>query len=531
MLVTARLGAGANAHFYVAWMTASVLFMVSPAVASAFYAERSNATAAGRRPLPRAAAVVLAVIGAARAHPVLRRRSHPRPVQRRATRPAAAVLLQILVLAAIPDAITNLAVAHWRSLGQFRRCLRLNLLMAATCLALTWLWLPAMGIAAAGVAWLAGQSAGALVVAATAVHRRVTGTRAVPADVDRARRLDRARPPSPTATGPATWPARPTADKAAPRPAPCGRNRPRHRRAQGGIRPMRILHLANLYAPLIGGLERSVATSSEELVRRGHEVTVLTLATPAAPVRARRSRGVRVIRVRSVANALLPRINQDPRKPFHPTAADPLTTAAIRRALQAGPYDVVHSHDWLMYSYLPLRFGRYGRAAPAHRPRLRPGLRQEDVRARRPDLHRPAAGALRAAAPTGQYGRPKAAALTAGLRAHRHRGIDLLTAISSSVAPALRQRAAARRPAGPGRLQPGAGRARRAGPGHAPTGLAAGPAVPALRRRARPAQGRGRAVLRVPEAGGRMAGQRAGTAPGLHRHARGRTRRRCPTAW
>ena len=43
VLVTARLGTAANAHFYVAWMTASVLFMVSPAVASAFYAERSNA--------------------------------------------------------------------------------------------------------------------------------------------------------------------------------------------------------------------------------------------------------------------------------------------------------------------------------------------------------------------------------------------------------------------------------------------------------------------------------------------------------
>ena len=71
---------------------------------------------------------------------------------------------------------------------------------------------------------------------------------------------------------------------------------------------MRILHLSNLYAPVIGGLERSIATSSEELVRRGHEVTVLTLATPLAG-HDETIRGVRVKRVRSVANSLLPGMN------------------------------------------------------------------------------------------------------------------------------------------------------------------------------------------------------------------------------
>jgi O-antigen/teichoic acid export membrane protein len=167
VLVTARLGAGENAHFYVAWMTASVLFMVSPAVASAFYAERSNDA---RASLPRAALVVLVVIGGPAAGLfvwggwILGLFS--------AGYAAGGTLLKILVLAAVPDAVTNLAVAHWRSHGRLRRCLRLNLLMATTCLALTWLWLPVAGIAAAGLAWLAGQSAGALVVAALAVHAR-----------------------------------------------------------------------------------------------------------------------------------------------------------------------------------------------------------------------------------------------------------------------------------------------------------------------------------------------------------------------
>jgi O-antigen/teichoic acid export membrane protein len=161
VLVTARLGTDLNAHFYVAWMTASVLFMVSPAVASALYAERSNDSGATLR---RAALVVLVVIGVPA---VVLFFGGGRILALFSPSYAAGgqMLLQILVLAAVPDAITNLAVAHWRSLGRFRRCLRLNLLIAAVCLTLTWWWLPSSGIEGAGIAWLTGQGAGALTVA------------------------------------------------------------------------------------------------------------------------------------------------------------------------------------------------------------------------------------------------------------------------------------------------------------------------------------------------------------------------------
>lgn len=201
---------------------------------------------------------------------------------------------------------------------------------------------------------------------------------------------------------------------------------------------MRILHLANLYAPVIGGLERSIATSGAELVRRGHEVTVLTLATPRAPHDETRD-GIRVIRARSVANTILPRLNQDPAKPFHPTAADPLTTTDIRRVLRTGRYDVVHSHDWMMYSYLPLRFGRYGlpHVHTAHDFGLACVKKTYTPR----DGGSCAGPRLARCLPCAstQYGRPKAALLAAALRAHRHRGIDALTAISPSVAQALDQ--------------------------------------------------------------------------------------------
>ncbi|MDI6101342.1 glycosyltransferase family 4 protein [Actinoplanes sp. NEAU-A12] len=198
---------------------------------------------------------------------------------------------------------------------------------------------------------------------------------------------------------------------------------------------MKILHLSNLYAPVIGGLERSIATSGEEMVRRGHEITVLTLATPAVPHH-EVINGVRVIRVRSVTNTLAPGLNRDPRKPFHPTTADPLTTAAIARVLRENDFDLVHSHDWLMYSYLPLHSSPLGlpHVHTAHDFGLtcvRKTFSRDGGRCDGPSLGRCVPCAA------GQYGRPKSVLLTLGLRAHRHQGIDCLTAISSSVASAL----------------------------------------------------------------------------------------------
>ncbi|WP_229069513.1 glycosyltransferase family 4 protein [Actinoplanes sp. DH11] len=196
---------------------------------------------------------------------------------------------------------------------------------------------------------------------------------------------------------------------------------------------LRILHLSNLYAPVIGGLERSIATSSEELVRRGHEVTVLTLATSRA-AHDETINGVRVVRVRSVANTMLPRLNADPAKPFHPTLPDPLTTADIARVLRAHEFDLVHSHDWLMYSFLPLRSG-LPHLHTAHdfgltcvRKTFAPDGRRCPTG---PSLSR----CVRCA--SAQYGAARSAVLTVGLRAQRHEGIDTVTAISSSVASAV----------------------------------------------------------------------------------------------
>ena len=124
---------------------------------------------------------------------------------------------------------------------------------------------------------------------------------------------------------------------------------------------MHIMQLTDLYSPVIGGLERHVATLSREFKRRGHRVTVVTLRAgdlPAEDV----IDDVRVIRIRSLSQRLT-FLYADSSHPFHPTAPDPGAVAALRRVVSRERPDVVHSHSWIQYSYFPLYHATKG---PAH---------------------------------------------------------------------------------------------------------------------------------------------------------------------
>ena len=61
---------------------------------------------------------------------------------------------------------------------------------------------------------------------------------------------------------------------------------------------MRILMLAQFYAPIIGGEERLVQDLSVDLAQRGHQVAVATLWHAGLP-RYEVDRGVEIYRVRS----------------------------------------------------------------------------------------------------------------------------------------------------------------------------------------------------------------------------------------
>jgi len=204
---------------------------------------------------------------------------------------------------------------------------------------------------------------------------------------------------------------------------------------------MRILNLSDLYPPVIGGLERNVQTVSRELVRRGHEVAVATLARDGGPA-LRDDEGVRVHAIQGWSRAL-GRFYQNPAMQLLPPAPDPGIVAALRGLLARERPDVVHARSWMAYSYLPL----------AARASAKLVVSLHDyflVCPKRSFLHGGATCAGAAvrkcvACASEEYGALKATAMTAGLRASARLNdrVDRYVAVSSAVRdaclPAIRR--------------------------------------------------------------------------------------------
>jgi glycosyltransferase involved in cell wall biosynthesis len=115
---------------------------------------------------------------------------------------------------------------------------------------------------------------------------------------------------------------------------------------------MRILMLAQSFAPIVGGEERVVEDLSLELVKRGHDVTIATLQQPGGlPVG--EVPGVRIHPLRStsykVSRAIL-----DTERRHAPPAPDPETVLDLRRTLRRERPQIVHAHNWIVHSFLPL---------------------------------------------------------------------------------------------------------------------------------------------------------------------------------
>lgn len=157
--VVARVSPQANAYFYITWMLCSLFFMISPSVEFALFTEGSHDPgdiwAKARRSL-RITAVLLVVpmVGYALLGRFVLGIYGPAYARH------GGGLLLILVVSAIPDAVTNIYVSVLRVERRLAESAALNLGMAAMTLAGSWILLPRMGIAGAGVAWLAAQTAG-----------------------------------------------------------------------------------------------------------------------------------------------------------------------------------------------------------------------------------------------------------------------------------------------------------------------------------------------------------------------------------
>ena len=112
---------------------------------------------------------------------------------------------------------------------------------------------------------------------------------------------------------------------------------------------MRVLLLAQFLPPILGGEERHVWTLAKALTARGHDVTLLGLATGAEGGGDHETDGVRIVRTRSAASHL-PMLYADYSRPHALPIPDPLVRRAIAHELAGGAFDVVHAHNWIVNS-------------------------------------------------------------------------------------------------------------------------------------------------------------------------------------
>ena len=161
ILVAVRLGVRPNAYFYITWMIGSVFFMVSPSISNALFAESVRAGSALRAAIRKAflvTALLLApamVVMVAGGKVILGIFGH--------TYVAAGYgLLILLAVSAVPDAVSNIAVAVCRATGRLGYSVAINIGILVATLTSAWLLMPRFGLLGVGAGWLGAQLLGAI---------------------------------------------------------------------------------------------------------------------------------------------------------------------------------------------------------------------------------------------------------------------------------------------------------------------------------------------------------------------------------
>ncbi len=161
VLVVLRLGVTLNAYFYITWMLGGVFFMVSPAVSAAVFAEGVRARSDLRHVVTKALRVIVVMLAPAMVIMIAGGR-----IILGLFGPAYAAagygLLILLAISALPDAVSNVAVAISRVTHRLTFSSALNLGILVVTLTGAWILMPRLGIAGAGVAWLGAQTLGAI---------------------------------------------------------------------------------------------------------------------------------------------------------------------------------------------------------------------------------------------------------------------------------------------------------------------------------------------------------------------------------
>lgn len=116
---------------------------------------------------------------------------------------------------------------------------------------------------------------------------------------------------------------------------------------------MRVLMLSQSYPPVFGGLATHVRTLSIELVSHGHDVTVATQWYQGMP-EFELDHGVRVYRFHSTMQHM-PWLFRDSKRHIATPFPDPGAMMALRQIIKKEQPEIVHAHNWLVYSFLPLK--------------------------------------------------------------------------------------------------------------------------------------------------------------------------------
>lgn len=202
--------------------------------------------------------------------------------------------------------------------------------------------------------------------------------------------------------------------------------------------PLRILLLTQFYPPVLGGVEVHVSALARWLAERGHEVAVVTLAMPGLPNR-EVADGVTIFRLHGTAQRLSALYATE--RHHAPPVPDPETVLAMDRIARAFRPDIVHAHNWLGRSFIPLA-RRYptARYVVTLHDCSRTCVQGRMMYAGEAFCEGPDSGRCLACAQR-HYGRAKGSLIFAGnnmMRAAEERAVDLFIPVSSAVAEANR---------------------------------------------------------------------------------------------
>ena len=166
LIVTAALGTSDSAIFSIAWMFGALFFTISPSVSSAMIISTANVENVNVKLRIKQASIVIASLVSI---PMVLVLIFPQYFMGffGAEYVAGASLLVLLALSAMPDAVTNIAVAFLRLKKDLKPATILNVTMGVTTILITLILIPLLGdnaITAPGWAWLASQSLGSIVI-------------------------------------------------------------------------------------------------------------------------------------------------------------------------------------------------------------------------------------------------------------------------------------------------------------------------------------------------------------------------------